>query len=100
MCNYYDILRDAFFIDVPIGAFAQFKYRQLNDELDKSGKDISKQKIEELQDKINIIDEQILKKMLQNKLDAFRSKADRIRKLKEQMSEIENEIRKLENEHL
>lgn len=100
MCNYYDVLRDAFFIDIPIGEFAQFKYHQLKDEIDKTDREITRQKFENLQNRINMIDEQLLKKMLQNRLEKCRTKEEQIQELKEQVKRIETEIQKLEKGQL
>lgn len=98
MCNYYDVLRDAFFVDIPIGEFAQFKYRQLNDEIERVNGEISKQKFEKLQKRINMIDEQLLKKMLQKRLEKCKTKIDQIQELKAQVKRLETEIQKLEKE--
>lgn len=95
MCNYYDILRDAFFIDIPIGEFAQYKYKELNEEIDAIEGTISVQKMQEFQNRIDLIDEHILKQMLEEKLNQHKSQERQIRDLEEQMKKIQEQIQEL-----
>lgn len=98
MCNYYDLLRDAFFIDVPVGKFAQKKYEQLHTEIHHLPYLTEKSEIQRLQNNINLIDEPLLRKVLQEKLDKLKDKETRITELREKASLLMLEADKLEKE--
>lgn len=98
MCNYYDILRDAFFIDIPVGEFAQAKFRKLSSELNKSQDMLPEKEIEKLQKQINMIDEKLLRKMLQEKLYKRKSPQRQISELNEQIKILQEQVQKLTSE--
>lgn len=88
MSNYYDILRDAYFIDVPIGEFAQKKYEELIKEINKYKEKESKYTLATLEKYISFIDEPMLRKALEDKLEQMKSPEEQIEEIEKQMKEL------------
>lgn len=103
MSNYYDLVRDDFFVENPIGLFAQERYIKLGNEIRDISRDTSKEKLDEIEENINAIDEPILKQYL---MDEFKKRASRdndvetllneMQKLESRMKEVREKIAEIE----
>lgn len=71
MSNYYDVVKDNFFVDIPIGMFAQNKFDELKKKVDLITSDTSEQMLENISMEIELIDEPVLKKYI---YDSFQEK--------------------------
>lgn len=71
MSNYYDLVKDNFFVDVPIGMFAQNKFDHLKERVDAIRENTSPRELEHIRMEIELIDEPVLKKYI---YDAFQEK--------------------------
>lgn len=97
MCNYYDLLREAFFIDVPVGLFAQKKYGELNGKLNGNFEngEISEKEYDELKNSIEIIDEPILRDSLNKRLMNIQTKEKRLSEIRKNIDYLKNLEREL-----
>lgn len=75
MSNYYDVVRDNFFVDVPIGMFAQNKFDNLKKKVDLITGSTSEHELKNIAMEIELIDEPVLKKYVH---DAFQEKLDKL----------------------
>ena len=97
MCNYYDLLREAFFIDVPVGLFAQKKYGELNSKLNGNFEngEISEKEYNELKNSIDMIDEPILRDSLNKRLINDQTKEKRLSEIRKNIEYLKNLEREL-----
>ena len=98
MCNYYDILRDAFFIDIPIGKFAQIKYEQIHKKILDMNSEVSEKTLDVLWRDINVIDEPVLRNVLKEKLDSYMDKRRYVKELRAKANELLLEAKVIEKD--
>lgn len=75
MSNYYDVVKEDFFVDVPIGMFAQNKFDNLKKKVDLITGSTSEQELKNIAMEIELIDEPVLKKYV---YDAYQEKLDKL----------------------
>ncbi|AGF57445.1 energy-coupling factor transporter ATP-binding protein EcfA2 [Clostridium saccharoperbutylacetonicum] len=97
MSNFYDIIRDDFFISSPIGEFANKIFKQIINKIDIM-EEYNKNNIEELIGIISGIDDQFIKKKLLDYLDKKKVKLMTQDVKEKRIKELEEEIRRLKEE--
>lgn len=94
LSNINNILLDSFFVRSPFGAFAEQYVDRLIQELDtmdRDGEALDTERIEELESRIRIIDEPVIRAGLEEKLYRRMQKKQKIERLREQLRRLEEE---------
>lgn len=97
--NYYSLIKDKFFMDSPIGEFAETKINKLiikiNDEVNSDEMQTKKE--------INLIGDPVIRKklsiMLQNKHSSTKSKDEEVSSLLNEINKLKAEIKELKNDN-
>lgn len=90
MCNYYDLMKDAFFIDIPVGTFAQKKYTEIC-RIISNEEQLSKEQINVISKMIEVIDEPVLRTILEEKIACKESIEDKITRINKQIMELQSQ---------
>jgi len=95
MSNYYDVVKDNFFVDVPIGMFAQNRFDNLKKRVDAIDDSTDAQEIADIEIEIELIDEPVLKKYIATALRE--KKLDRMNRveMEEQVDFLERQLEEL-----
>ena len=92
MSNYYDIVKDDFFVDTPTGAFSQLKFNNIKKNVDSIDANTSDEMINEIQAEIDLIDEPVLKKYIQDALEDKLHESPNIATLKQEAEQLQNRL--------
>ena len=92
LSNYYDIVKDDFFVDTPTGAFSQLKFNNIKKNVDSIDANTSDEMINEIQAEIDLIDEPVLKKYIQDALEDKLHESPNIATLKQEAEQLQNRL--------
>lgn len=95
MSNYYDVVKDNFFVDVPIGMFAQYRFDNLKRRVDAIDDSTGEQEIDDIEQEIELIDEPVLKKYIATALQEKKLERMNRAEVEEQVALLERQLEEL-----